>query len=93
MKTEILLISTKDIVADEFGPVGMANNELAAIRQFEYQMKKMVESPDIRRDYALYEIGVFNVESGEITISSHHPILLKNGSDYVPADSKVRKSS
>lgn len=93
MKTEILLISTKDIVADEFGPVGMANNELAAIRQFEYQMKKMVESPDIRRDYALYEIGVFNIESGVITVSSHHPILLKSGSEYVPANTKDRKSS
>lgn len=84
MKTEILLISTKDVIADEFGPVGMANNELAAVRQFEYQMKKLVESPSIRTDYELYELGVFNVESGEITVSSHHPLLLKKGSEFIP---------
>lgn len=86
MTKEVLLISTKDIVAEEFGPVGVVNTEKAAIRQFEYQMMKMVESPLIRADYDLYEVACLDIETGVVTVTSSHPILLKCGVDYVPKD-------
>lgn len=86
MTKQVLLISTKDMVADEFGPIGMSNNEKSAVRQFEYQMLKMVESPLIRADYALYEVACFDVETGAVITTQDHPLLLKRGIDYVPKD-------
>lgn len=82
--SSVLVTSVKDVVAEEFGPVGFSNNVESARRQFRFQMDRMVESPSIRADYELYCVGVFDTVSGSMIIDSDMPKLLDCGSNYLP---------
>jgi len=62
------LFSVKDLVAREFGPPFMSKNKDVALRQFKLIIKDVPE-PD---EYALYSLGEFDPDTGEI--KSNEPL-------------------
>ena len=60
------IYSIYDSVADEFGAPVIFNNDAQACRAFDREItnNKDIYSPG---DYRLYNIGIFSMETGEIT--------------------------
>lgn len=66
-----------------FGPLFQARSDAEAERQFQMLLKD--ESSIVHLfsdDFALYAMGFFNDESGDIIVNSGNPILLVRGRDF-----------
>ncbi len=60
------LYSIRDLVAEEFAPVFVANNDSTAIRMCSETVKDNKIMSSHLSDYALYNLGSFDISSGEI---------------------------
>ena len=63
---EKYLFAVKDLVADEFGPVFIANNDASAIRMCQEMYRKNETMKVHCVDYAVYRLGLWNLNSGKI---------------------------
>lgn len=66
------LYSVYDTVAEEFGPVFMARNDMVAKRAVINMMEKSEVSVN---EYQLYKVGVFNTNTGIIMPDKRRLIL------------------
>ncbi len=60
------LYSIRDLVAEEFAPVFVANNDSTAIRMCAETVKDNKIMSSHLSDYALYNLGSFDIFTGEI---------------------------
>ena len=60
------LYSIRDLVAEEFAPVFVANNDNTAIRMCSETVKDNKIMASHLSDYALYNLGSFDISTGEI---------------------------
>ena len=64
---EKYLYAVKDLVAGEFGPIFIENNDASALRMCQEMFRKNDTMRIHASDYAIYRLGLWDVTTGVIT--------------------------
>jgi len=71
-----IIISVRDTVAEIFNDPRVEINIPSAIRSFNLS----IEKAQCKDDYALYQVGTFDTDTGDI--ASHEPIKIYSGLEH-----------